>query len=300
MAQTSWPFANIDTSVTQFSQWARNIGEGVKASSATNALMPYGDGSGMNVKVNAGQAMIRGHYFLSDAVATLTIAAANATNPRIDSVVLNLDPSTNAAVLAVVTGTAAASPVAPTLTQTDAGVYQLLLGNVAVAAAASSISSGNVTDLRSFIGGLTASGAATLTNKTLVSPQEVTTVSATAATGTVNYDVATQADLYYTTNASANFTLNFRGNSTTTLNSLLPVGQSTTVVFRNTNGATAYYANAFQVDGVALTVGTNLFWLNGTAPTSGNASAKDVYSFVITKTASTPTYQVFASVVKFA
>lgn len=152
MAQTSWPFANIDTSVTQYSQWARNIGEGVKPGSAATPLAVTGDGSGMNVKVAAGQAMIRGHYFLNDAQVTLSIAAANATNPRIDSVVLNLDPSTNAASLVVVTGTAAASPVAPTLTQTDAGVYQLLLAQVAVAAAASSISAGNVTDSRTYLG----------------------------------------------------------------------------------------------------------------------------------------------------
>lgn len=296
MAQTSWPFANIDTSVTQFSQWARNIGEGVKPGSASTPLLVTGDGSGMNVKVAAGQAMVRGHYFLNDATVTLSIAAANATNPRIDSVVLNLDPSSNAVTLAVVTGTAAASPVAPTLTQTDSGVYQLLLANVAVAANASSIVAGNVTDLRTYLGYLTAAGSATLTNKTLQSPQEITTVSATAATGTVNYDISTQADLYYTTNASANFTLNFRGNSSTTLNSVLPVGQTATVVFRNTNGATAYYANAFQIDGTSVTPK----WLGGTAPTAGNASAIDVYTFTITKTAATPTYTVLASQVKFA
>jgi hypothetical protein len=288
MAQTSWPFANIDTSVTQFSQWARNIGEGVKPGSAATPLAVTGDGSGMNVKVAAGQAMIRGHYFLNDAQVTLSIAAANATLARIDSVVINLDPSTNAATLAVVTGTAAASPVAPTLTQTDAGVYQLLLAQVAVAAAATSITAGNVTDSRTYLGALV--------GKTLQSPQEVTTVSATAATGTVNYDASTQADLYYTTNASANFTLNFRGNSSTTLNSILPVGQTATVVFRNTNGATAYYANAFTIDGTSVTPK----WQGGTAPSAGSASATDVYSFAITKTAATPTYAVFASVVKFA
>ena len=288
MAQTSWPFSNIDTSVTLFSQWARNIGEGVKPGSAATPLLVTGDSSGMNVKVAAGQAMVRGHYFLNDSQATVTIAAAHATLARIDSIVVNLDPSTNAATLAAVTGTPAASPVAPTLTQTDSGVYQLLLANVAVAANATSISAGNVTDLRTYLGALV--------GKTLQSPQEVTTVSATAATGTVNYDASTQADLYYTTNASANFTLNFRGNSSTTLNSILPVGQTATVVFRNTNGATAYYPTAFTIDGVSVTPK----WQGGTAPSAGSASAVDVYSFAITKTAATPTYQVFASVVKFA
>lgn len=288
MAQTSWPFANIDTSVTQFSQWARNIGEGVKPGSAATPLLVTGDSSGMNVKVAAGQAMVRGHYFLNDATATVTVTAAHATLARIDSVVINLDPSTNAATLAVVAGTPNASPVAPTLTQTDSGVYQFLLAQVAVGAAVSTITAGNVTDARTYLGALV--------GKTLQSPQEVTTVTATAATGTVNYDASTQADLYYTSNASANFTLNFRGNSSTTLNSILPVGQTATVVFRNTNGATAYYPTAFTIDGTSVTPK----WQGGTAPSAGSASAVDVYSFAITKTAATPTYQVFASVVKFA
>lgn len=288
MGQTAWPFENVDTSETQFSQWARNIGEGVKPGSAATPLLVTGDGTGMNVKVAAGQAMVRGHYYSNDAVVTLTVTAANATNPRIDRVVLELDPSANTILLKVVAGTAAASPVAPTLTQTDAGVYQLPLATVAVAAAATAIAAGNVTDARTYLG--------SLVGKTIQSPQEITTVTATAATGTVNYDASTQADLYYTTNASANFTLNFRGNSSTTLNSILPVGQTATVVFRNTNGATAYYPNAFTIDGVSVTPK----WQGGTAPAAGSASAVDVYSFAITKTAATPTYQVFASVVKFA
>ena len=152
MAQTSWPFDGLDTNETQFSQWSRNIGEGVKGSFNTTDLKPYGDASGMNVKVYAGQAMVRGHYYLSDALNTLTITTANATNPRIDAVVLELDPVANTITQKVVAGTAAASPVAPTLTQTDSGTYQLLLAYVAVGAAVSSISAANVTDARTFLG----------------------------------------------------------------------------------------------------------------------------------------------------
>lgn len=151
MAQTSFPFENIDTTETQFSQWARNIGEGVKGSSGGTELKPFGDSSGMNVKVYAGQSMVRGHYYISTATETLTIAASNPTNPRIDAVVLELDPTANSIVLKVLTGTAAVSPVAPTLTQTDSGVYQQLLGTVAVAAASGLITAGNVTDSRTFL-----------------------------------------------------------------------------------------------------------------------------------------------------
>jgi len=133
-----------------------------------------------------------------------------------------------------------------------------------------------------------------LTRPLVTSPQETITVSATAATGTVHLDVVTQADLYYTTNASANFTLNIRGNSTTTLNSILAVGATQTVTFRNTNGTTAYYPTSFTIDGTSVTPK----WQGGTAPSAGNASAVDVYSYAITKTAAN-TYTVFASQTKF-
>jgi hypothetical protein len=138
--------------------------------------------------------------------------------------------------------------------------------------------------------------ADTLSNKVLLSPEERTTVSATAATGTVAFDAVTQGVLYYTTNASANFTLNVRGNSGTTLNSILATGDAITVVFLNTNGATAYYPTVYQVDGSAVTPK----WQGGTAPTAGNASSIDAYSLTIIKTASTPTYTVLASQTKFA
>ena len=141
----------------------------------------------------------------------------------------------------------------------------------------------------------TLTGTQTLTNKTVTSPQEFTTVTATAATGTVNFDALTQGTLYYTTNASANFTLNFRGNSSVTLNTLLATNNSITVTFLNTNGSTAYYPNAFTIDGTSVTPK----WQGGTAPSAGNASAVDAYTFVIFKTASA-TYTVLASQTKFA
>jgi hypothetical protein len=124
---------------------------------------------------------------------------------------------------------------------------------------------------------------------------ETATVSATAATGTVAYDVITQSVLYYTTNASGNFTLNFRGDGTTSLNTLMATGESISATFLVTNGSTAYYNSAVTVDGTSVTPK----WQGGTAPTSGNASSVDVYNYVIVKTGSA-TYTVFASVTKFA
>lgn len=149
MAQSSFPFENVDTSETQFSQMFRTLNAGVNGA-PTGTELKVTAGTGLQVAVAAGQAMVRGHYYISTASETLTIATANATNPRIDSIVLTLDPSANSVVLAVVAGTPASSPVAPTLTQTDAGIYQYQLATVLVPAAATSVST--ITDTRSFMG----------------------------------------------------------------------------------------------------------------------------------------------------
>lgn len=142
---------------------------------------------------------------------------------------------------------------------------------------------------------VTLSGTQTLTNKTFLTPQEITTVTATSANTTVNFDVLTQSVLYYTSNAGANFTLVIRGNSGTTLNSLMDVGDALTVVFLNTNGTTAYYASTIKIDATTITPK----WQNGSVPSGGNASSVDAYTLTIIKTAATPTYTVFASLTKF-
>jgi hypothetical protein len=142
----------------------------------------------------------------------------------------------------------------------------------------------------------------TLTNATLTGTTEIkqvlesATVSATAATGTINYNVLSNFGVtYYVTAATGNWTLNVRGDASTTLNSIMEDNQALTVVFMVTNGSTAYYQTAFQIDGVSVTPK----WQGGSAPSSGNASAIDVYSFTIVKTSSAA-YTVLASQVKFA
>jgi hypothetical protein len=124
---------------------------------------------------------------------------------------------------------------------------------------------------------------------------ETATVSATAATGTINYDVTTQSVLYYTTNASGNFTLNFRGSSGTSLNTVMATGESLSATFLVTNGSTAYYNSAVTIDGNSVTPK----WQGGSAPTSGNASSIDSYTYVVVKTGSAA-FTVLASQTKFA
>lgn len=136
----------------------------------------------------------------------------------------------------------------------------------------------------------------TLAKKALKAPREIFTISATAATGTIAFDLLTQGVLYYTTNASANFTLNFRGDGSNTLNSIMTTGDAISAVFLCTNGGTAYYPTTFQVDGSAVTPK----WSGGTAPTAGNASAIDSYSFTIIKTGSAAFTVLAGGAVKFA
>ena len=141
----------------------------------------------------------------------------------------------------------------------------------------------------------TFTGSATVAAMKTLNIKEAATVSATAATGTINFDITTQSVLYYTTNAAANFTVNFRGSSTATLDSIMSVGESISTTFLNTNGATAYYNSVVQVDGTSVTPK----WQGGTAPTLGNASSVDTYTYVIIKTGSAA-FTVLASQTRFA
>lgn len=130
---------------------------------------------------------------------------------------------------------------------------------------------------------------------TLAAALEKVTISATAATGTINYDLSTQSILYYTSNASANWTVNIRGNSSTTLNSMMATGQSVTMTFLVTQGSTAYYNSAVTIDGTSVTPK----WLGGSAPTAGNINGVDVYTYTIIKTGSAA-YTIFASQSRYA
>lgn len=169
------------------------------------------------------------------------------------------------------------------------GANNIVIGTSAQASSntvSNEITIGHTTHTKTRIRGIVELSAAML---------EQGTVSATAATGTINFDVQTQSVLYYTSNASANWTLNLRASSTATLDSVMPVGDSITIAFLATNGATAYRQTALTVDGVSVTPK----WQGGTAPTAGNASSIDAYVITVIKTAAN-TYTALASLTKFA
>lgn len=131
-----------------------------------------------------------------------------------------------------------------------------------------------------------------------VAPEERWNIVASAATGTINIDALTSAVWYYTSNATGNHTLNFRGSGTTSLNSILTTGDAITILWLNTNGGTAYYPNVYQVDGT--TSGVTVNWSGGTAPSAGNTSGIDAYSFTIVKTANATFRILAAGAVKYA
>ena len=116
----------------------------------------------------------------------------------------------------------------------------------------------------------------------------------TSTTGVLNHSVMGGAVRYLTANQTANRTINFRGDTSTSLDTIMRVGDSVTIAILATQGSTAYYFNTVQVDTAAVTPK----WQGG-APTGGNASSIDVYSFTIIKTASA-TFTVLASVAAFA
>ena len=144
-------------------------------------------------------------------------------------------------------------------------------------------------------------GYETLMNKTLdesilVSCEERWLYSNQAISGAETISTNASTAVYNYTTASGNFTLNVRRTSATTLDTYLTVGDSVTIVWAVTNGATPYYLTALTIDGNAQTVK----WQGGSAPTAGNANSVDVYVFTILKTDATPTYVVLGSLTQFA
>jgi hypothetical protein len=147
--------------------------------------------------------------------------------------------------------------------------------------------------------------AAAFDYRTIVSPNlvgvllnnavEPTAVTSVAATGTIIYEINAQSVVYSTANATANWTLNIVYSKAFPLNAYLSIGQSVTIAHMVTTGATAYYNNVLQIDGVTVTPK----YQGGTAYAAGNASSIDVYTYTITKTANR-TYTVFTSQTKFA
>lgn len=130
--------------------------------------------------------------------------------------------------------------------------------------------------------------------QSLANSSEIVTVSGSGVPSTVDYDVTTQSVIYYTGNAGANWTVNFRASSGTTLNAALATGRSITVALLATQGVSPFYNATVQVDGNTIVPK----YQGGVAWTGGNASGIDAYVYTIIKTASA-TFTVLASQTQF-
>jgi len=138
------------------------------------------------------------------------------------------------------------------------------------------------------------SSTAAMKELNIIEPASVTAV---APTATTNFYINTGAVQYITANNANNWTLNFAFSSGTTLNSAMTTNDSLSCTLVTTNTTTAYYLSAITVDGTSS--GVTVKWQGGSAPTSGNASSIDSYTFVIIKTGSA-VYTILASQTKFA
>ena len=256
--------------------------------------------------------------YFKNAAGTVKLLASNTTTTNVASITFGttgLTPATATTGAVTVAGTLAVAnggtgvtsstgttnvvlSNSPTLVTPALGTPSALVGTNITGTASSFNINGTVgatTPSTGVFTTVTINGTSSAKALTLPNIAEVDTISATAATGTINYDVTTQSVLFYTTNASGNWTVNFRGSVGTSLDTVMATGESISATFLVTQGATAYYNSVVQIDGSTVTPK----WQGGTAPTSGNASSVDCYTYVIQKTGAA-IYVVLASQTKFA
>lgn len=173
--------------------------------------------------------------------------------------------------------------------------YALTSGTLSQFASTTSSQLAGVISDETGSGSLVFATSPTISTPIILSPEERCNIVASAATGTIGIDVLTSTVWYYSSNASANHTINIRGNSGTTLNSILSTGDSITVVWLINNGTTAYYPTTIQIDGSSITPN----WINGSAPPTAaqanQTAGLDAFTFTIIKTAATPTYRVLGA-----
>jgi hypothetical protein len=179
-----------------------------------------------------------------------------------------------------------------TNTLTTSTFVGTLSGNASTATTAGTVTTAAQTNITS-LGTLTSLNVSGTT--TLAPILEKATVVGTSIPSAINFDAVTAAVIYYTVNATSNWTVNFRGNIGTALNTMMATGQSLTLALLVKQGATPYYPTTHTIDGSTVTV----LWQNGLAASAGNANAVDIYTYTIIKTAGN-TYTVLAAQTKFA
>ena len=166
------------------------------------------------------------------------------------------------------------------------------VGTLTSLAVAGGITSGNLTT-----GNVTSSGnltlAGSLTGGAIRYMFENANIIASSPPVTTDINVISGGIQYWTGNATSNVVANIRGDATTSMNSLLAVGQSSTIAFMLPQ-ATAYFINFVKVDNANVTP----VWQGGANVAVGNANSVDLYTFTVIKTAAA-TFRVFASQTRY-
>jgi len=256
-----------------------NILDGVTSTAAEINLL---DGSSAGTVANS-KAVIYGSSGEVNAT-TLQIAGTSITSTAAELNILDGVTSTTAElnILDGVTSTAAELNILDGVTATTAEINYLDVTTLGTSEASKAVTADSNAKVK-FIG----------TTSVAEMIEKVTTQ--TSTTGTINFDFLTQAVEFYTANQVSNRTINFRGDSSNSLNSIMAIGESMTAAVLMTQGSTAYYLNSYQIDGSDVTPE----WSGGSQPSDGNSSSIDVYVFTIIKTADA-TFTVLASQSQYA
>jgi len=171
---------------------------------------------------------------------------------------------------------------------------QVLTSNGTSAPTWSTLSYPSLSSAQTWTATQTFNGSSSTFSAVMLNVAETVNVVGSAPSSTTNFYVQSGSVQYYTTNAANNWTLNIAFSSGTSLNSAMSTGQSMTIAMLSTQGSTAYYNSAVTIDGTSVTP----YWQGGSAPTKGNASGIDVYTYTVIKTGSA-TYTVLASQTQF-
>lgn len=242
------------------------------ASSTNNAIVLFDGASGALIKDSA-----KG---VPAGVIVGTTDTQTLTNKTIDG---TLNTLSNVSLSAQVTGT---------LPVSNGGTGVTSLSGVVIGNGGSAMSV-KTNPAGAFVG---TTDSQTLTFKTLTAAKETALVSGAGASSFVTLDLETASVVLFTGNATANSSLNLRWNGATTLNSVLDIGQSITVAFLSTQGSSPFFITALAIDGSGQTIK----YINGLAPTEGNANSIDSYVFTIIKISGTPAYTVLGSRSRYA
>ena len=111
--------------------------------------------------------------------------------------------------------------------------------------------------------------------------------------GNLSLNASTNTSYLYTMPQTSNFTLNVRGNASTTLNNTMATGDQLTITFIYNNSSATWYPLSFYIDGVSQYP----FWQGGVTLNSGLTNFNALV-FTIVKTGNAG-FTIFASQTRF-